>query len=224
VKLIEHFFRLLAPDECLNCGVEGSLLCIRCAKSELQDIPVRCYRCYRLSPGSKTCNVCRHHTVLKSVWIRTGYVQAAKKVVHELKFNFARDAARLIAREMATTLPVPLVNTVLVHVPATTKHIRHRGFDQSALIARELSHILNVPHVHALSRLGQQRQVGSTRSVRLKQMDGAFRVVSLHAVQNEHILLVDDVLTTGSTLESAAHALKMSGVKTVSAVCFAQAR
>jgi len=224
MRLLEHFFALIAPHECVHCGLEGVILCDGCAKGQLEALPERCYRCYRLAPQSKTCLVCRHHSVLKHVWVSTGYTPSARKVVHSLKFDFARASAKLIALRILPTLPTLPAGTVITHVPAATSHVRQRGFDQSALIARELSVLLGIPHIHALARRGQQRQVGATRQTRKEQMRDAFRVVSLESIHNTDVLLVDDVLTTGSTIESAALALRRGGARTVSAAVFAQAK
>jgi len=224
MRLLEHFFALIAPHECLQCGSEGVILCESCAKGQLEALPERCYRCYRISAQSKTCPVCRHHSVLKYVWVSTSYTPSARKVVHSLKFDFARASAKLIARHILPTLPKLPAGTVIAHVPAATSHVRQRGFDQSALIARELSILLGIPHVHALARRGQQRQVGATRQTRKEQMKDVFRAVSLEALHDTDVLLVDDVLTTGSTIESAALALRRGGARTVSAAVFAQAQ
>lgn len=223
MRIIEHFFSFLAPHDCIVCGKEGSLLCSGCAKTNLEPFPSRCYRCFRQTLNYSTCPACRHHSVLKHVWIRSSYNETAKHVVHELKFTFAKDAAKEIAAELKTILPNISPETVIVHIPASTSHVRQRGFDQSALIARELSYETRLPHVHALSRIGQQRQVGSSATTRQQQMKHAFRAVAAHTIKDMHVLLVDDVLTTGSTLEAAATALKHAGALSVSAVVFAQA-
>lgn len=222
MRIIEHFFRLLAPDECLVCRAEGSLLCDICVVGCLESIPERCYRCYRATELSRTCPLCRHHSVLKYVWVRTGYTESAKEIVHELKFNYARSAAKVIASEISTHLPVHEAN-IIVHIPAASSHVRQRGFDQSALVARELSALLHIPHINGLARKGQARQVGSSSILRRQQMKGVFRPLSLHTIKGANVLLIDDVLTTGSTIESAALALRVAGAKSVSAAVFAQA-
>jgi len=158
------------------------------------------------------------------MWVRTSYTPKCREIIHALKFDFARTHAVWIAQEIASVLP-PLPNaTVITHVPAATSHIRQRGFDQSALIARELGHILGLPHIHLLARTGQQRQVGSSGKTRREQMKNAFRVVSPEVTHDALVLLIDDVLTTGSTIESAARALRDGGAKAVSAAVLAQAK
>jgi len=222
MKIIEHFFQIIASDECKVCGVEGSLLCVPCASVKLQNIPERCYRCFRKTDAWKTCTACRRHSVLNCVYLRTEYGRLAKDIVHALKFNFSKSSAKVIARELAT-LPLAISpDTIIVHVPASTSHVRWRGFDQSAVIAKELSKILNLPHINGLARLGQQHQVGSKRETRQKQMTDAYRPLSASVIKHTNILLVDDVLTTGSTLESAALTLRRAGARSVSAVVFAQ--
>lgn len=224
MKLIEQFYRIFAPFDCVACGNEGDILCPDCSKLHLKSVPSRCYRCYRLVDSFTTCRGCHRSTPLSSVWFCTFYDSIPRKVIHALKFNFSRDAAKLIAQHMSEVLPPLPDGTILVHVPAASSHVRQRGFDQSALIARELARLLNLPHVHALARIGQQRQVGAAGATRREQMKDAFRVISPSTVSDSSILLVDDVLTTGSTVESAALEIKKCGAKTVSAVCYAQAK
>ena len=74
-----------------------------------------------------------------------------------------------------------------------------------------------------LARTGGQRQLGQHRDVRVKQMEGAFRILNPDAVRGKHVLLVDDVLTTGATCEAAARALRQAGAKQVGATVFAVA-
>lgn len=149
----------------------------------------------------------------------------ARTIVHKLKFSYAKGASKLIARELSRRLPSVMdENTIIIHVPAATSHVRQRGFDQSALIARGLSKLTGLQHITGLARIGQQRQVGASGQTRKQQLAGVFRPISLHMLQDAHVILVDDVLTTGSTLESAALALRRTGAKTVDGLVFAQAK
>ena len=113
-------------------------------------------------------------------------------------------------------------NTIIVPVPTATSRVRQRGYDQAVLLAKEVARQSGLKYTHCLSRTTQAHQVGAGRSQRIKQLSGAFRVTKPDQVMGVHILLIDDVITTGATLESAALLLKKTGAKRIDALVFAQ--
>jgi ComF family protein len=110
----------------------------------------------------------------------------------------------------------------IVPVPTATGRVRQRGFGHSELLAKQISYRLKLPYRPLLRRLGQSRQLGATREIRLKQLDGRFAVRSVDSVRNKNVLLVDDVLTTGGTLIAATKALRAAGAGRVDALLFAK--
>lgn len=221
MSIIEDLFNIFAPHHCVACSAEGALLCDKCT-GELKKIPERCYICSRLSEDFKTCAGCRRATPLHSVLAVTTYEGAAKALLHSLKFERARAGAEVIAATLSSMHQLP-ENLVITYAPTTPKRMRERGYDQAALIAKALSRRLGVPYLPLLARVGEQRQVGQTRNVRKKQMASAFRPLGNANLSAKHVLLVDDVLTTGSTCEAAARVLRENGAKRVSAAVFAVA-
>ena len=219
MSLLDKIVSTFAPYDCLGCGIEGSLLCGDCL-ALFGQLPERCYRCRKLSPGNKTCNSCRSSSVLRVVEASTTYEFIAKELVWQLKFQGAQAAANQIAQFMASLLSTEGV--VLVHVPTASSRVRQRGYDQAMLIAKALSRQTGLPHRTSLGRLGQHHQVGMGREQRVTQLAKAFRVLRPGSVAGKHIVLIDDVLTTGATLEAAARALKAAGAKHVDALVFAQ--
>lgn len=124
---------------------------------------------------------------------------------------------------MANALPYIAPKTLIVPVPTASVRIRQRGYDHAALLSRHLASTLggcNWPG--AVIRLGQSRQVGASRAQRHVQLKNAFLTRPSGALSGADVLLVDDVVTTGATLEAVALKLKQAGAKTVNAVVFAQ--
>ncbi len=218
--MLEAIISWYAPHYCVGCDAEGSLLCANCAGS-LPAVADRCYRCRALSPGGKTCVACRRHSKLTNVRAVTSYEGLAKDMVGRLKFSGAKAAARSISVAMSEVELSAAV--VIVHIPTATSRIRLRGYDQAALIAKQLAGMSNLEYADCLRRIGQHRQVGASRVQRIAQMQQSLLVVNTDLIAGRHIVLVDDVMTTGASLESAAKVLRAAGAAKVEAVVFARA-
>lgn len=224
MRLLEHFFKVIAPSNCLGCQTEGSLICLYCVDDLFPTESSRCYMCNKLTKNFAVCPACRRKTPLRHVFTRAEYTEASRELVHKMKFSYSGEAADIIARELLNTIPSLPEDTLIVPVPTITSHVRQRGLDHTKRIARELSSLSSLRFYPALLRLGQHRQVGSKRSERISKVAGSFRHINTLPVADRPILLVDDVLTTGSTLNEAAETLKLAGAKHISAVVFARAK
>ena len=149
------------------------------------------------------------------------YKDYAKALIKEFKFNGKRAAAREIAQHMQDLVP-DIENLILVHIPTATDRIRERGYDHAMLLASELAALTGLPHLPLLARTTQQRQLGAGRTERIKNIQGAFRVQGPnHSIEGSHIILVDDVVTTGATLIEAARILRVNKARHVEAITFA---
>lgn len=220
MSLLDSLLATFAPHECLGCGREPGLLCGDC-RLLFGQLPERCYRCKKLSAGNRTCSSCRSSSALHTVQAVTAYEYIAKDLVWRLKFHGTQAAAREMARLMAPHLPA--AEAVLVHVPTASSRVRQRGYDQARLLTRELTCRNGLERASLLARIGQHHQVGASREQRITQLAGAFRAANAAKVRGMHIILVDDVLTTGATLEAAAKVLKAAGARRVDGLVFAQA-
>lgn len=130
-------------------------------------------------------------------------------------------AAIPIVRLMTEALPFLPPDTVVVHVPTATSRVRRRGYDPAELLARALAKEVGLAHDTLLVRVTQTRQVGAKRKERMLQMENAFKSSGAPSDVTS-VLLVDDLTTTGATLEAAAKCLHDAGIKNINAVVFAQ--
>lgn len=211
--MIEHIISLIAPHKCVGCDREGSLLCDPCGKT-LGINNERCKKCE--STFRRQGCVC--FVPIARAYAATKYGSLPRQLVGKLKFDRAKSAADVMA-----TLCAPLVppeSTIISYVPTANSRVRMRGYDQSGLIARRVAQYCNKPMAPLLARTSEVRQVGSTAEVRRSQLKEAFRPIALPVIANSHVVLIDDVLTTGSTVRAAAKVLMKNGAARVDVVVF----
>lgn len=221
MKIINALLHLFAPDICVSCNKEGSVLCEVCSISS--GYPDRCYVCKKPSPSSLTCQKCKKHTALSAVYVASIYADSSKDLVHKAKYASSRSAARKMGTLLEKHLPYLDQELVMVsHVPTTPSRVRERGFDQSLYVTQALCAPSKLLHAPLLRRLTNSHQVGSTRKERIRHMVDAFEVTKFEMVRGKTVLLVDDVLTTGATIEAAARAIKKAGAKRVLGAVFAR--
>ncbi|MBL8122455.1 ComF family protein [Candidatus Saccharibacteria bacterium] len=221
--LIERIIGLYAPHFCLGCEAEcDALLCDNC-RATLPVVPSRCYRCHAVTRDYSVCRQCKPYTPLRHVYVGVHYDGLAKELLHRTKYERARAGITTMVAQMSHLFSRLPGRALLVPVPTATRRVRQRGYDQAELLANELSSHTSLPVTRALARLGQEHQVGSGRTERLAHLKNAFRSKSAKQISGAHALLVDDVLTTGATLETAARCLRKAGARHIDAIVFSQA-
>lgn len=218
---LERLISVVAPHTCLSCGKEDTILCENCAETYLSALPSRCYRCHIATSQFAVCPKCRRSVAPKHVWIATEYSGVAKDLIHCFKFERAREAHKPIAKLLDQRLPLLPKDTVVTYLPTTPSRVRVRGYDQSRLIAKEFAYRRGLLCDDLLIRVASTRQVGAGRQTRFDQLREAFEAKHPEKAQGQRVLLIDDVLTTGASIESASLVLKDSGAAVIDVAVFA---
>lgn len=214
------------PRHCIMCGLPSgdSNLCPPCRA----DLPVTgdcCTRCGLLLPGTKEalCGACLQRPPLwDGVVAALDYRFPVDTLVHSFKFRRNMASGEVLAEELSHTLENKRVNeqSPRVIVPVPLHRTRHaaRTFNQSELIARHLGRQLGIPvDCTLLSRVRRTHaQSGLDARSRRRNTRGAFHCHPGRLGNVNHVALVDDVMTTGATLEACTRELKRCGAGKVS--------
>jgi predicted amidophosphoribosyltransferase len=213
---------LLLPPACLACRAattRGEPLCRGCRAALPWLPPDRCERCGLPRPCGTSCPA--GLAAFERSWAPLAYDGTARALVHALKLRGMTSAADLMAAQIAATAPPELLTEgALVPVPGNPRRRRSRGFDPAESIARALRRRTGLPMRPLLRAAGGgAAQAGAGRRQRLRR-SGA-RIEARGPVP-ERVVLVDDVHTTGATLDACARALRAAGADAVVAVIYAR--
>lgn len=214
---------LIFPKKCLNCGREGTFCCedcfslievnpfenCLCDKPQKTIVTGRCYRCERRS--------------LNGLYSATDFKQKiVRRMIHNFKYRqqikgLAYPLSALILTHLYFIAKVFPDGSVIVPVPLFSKRKKRRGFNQAEEIGKIISEHLGIEiSLDNLERIKNTRQqVGLNKEEREKNIQGAFRVRNPIELKNKIIFLVDDVYTTGATMEECSKILKRAGAKQV---------
>ncbi len=227
---------LLYPSLCAVCSapVEAEdYLCEPCARKAPRIKAPFCSRCSEPFQGAITeefaCANCAgrtlHFEAAVSAYRSRGVV---RKIVHDFKYGQQQHLRHPVAEWLIETLDDPRLHgrrfDGLVPVPLHPARERERGFNQAALLADLLSRKSGIPVLPALERIRYTTtQTAFERSERMENLRNAFRLRKNTSVRELRVLLIDDILTTGSTLSECARVLKAGGALSVHAATAARA-
>lgn len=205
-------FELLAPHYCCSCGEIGEILCQSCYYDIVSEVAVACVVCGQLCTQRGLCDSCTMpYQRAFVVGERTG---ALKQLINVAKFESTRPACRMQARLLSEVLPQLPDDAVIVPIPTIRRHVRQRGLDHTAHIAQHLAKLRGVRMERPLGRSDHTVQHGASRRERKQQAAAAFHVRGAVNADTTYILL-DDVFTTGYTMEYAARTLREAGAEYV---------
>lgn len=239
LRLLRHILDFLLPTSCAYCNypVEDSgvpFFCSSCwADFSSIDGPA-CPSCGRPFDSPETLSHSPHHLCLTCRQALPAFDQALsigyfegplREAIHQFKYRPCRALGKPLAAWMAGKIrPVSDIDYIMP-VPLHTARLRLRGFNQALVIAHELSMAFSLPLSYDnLSRVRSTRpQVELAGEERIKNVAGAFALRRLDELKDRNVLLIDDVFTTGATMNECATVLKNAGVSRVTALTIARA-
>ena len=218
---------LLFPSRCVNCHRVGDPLCSRCLSTIRLISPPFCSQCGRaLAFRGEKCSQCRtfplHLTHNRAVAYHEG---ALREAIHAFKYCNRRDLAAPLAALLqqhfaSSNMKVDLITSVPLH----SQRQQERGYNQAELLARGLALRVDLPYVGGLQRnRATKDQIGLDIAARHENMRDAFSADS-KAFRGYRVLIVDDVSTTGATMDACAVALESQGARLIYGLTVARPR
>lgn len=228
--VLDFFF----PKYCVRCRKIGSYICANCFAYLTFDDGGLCLACGRPSVEGMTHLGCRGRYIIDGALASLAYKGVTKKLIYTFKYKpYVTDLAKTIGDLFYEGIIQKELfhkafskNTVFVPIPLHSSKLTKRGYNQSAILAEDLAKRFNCSMVDVLVRVKNTKsQFGLKKDARRENMKGAFIVKEIpNQVRNDidTIFLVDDILTTGSTLFEASYVLKKAGVRRVWGIVLAR--
>jgi competence protein ComFC len=226
---------LIFPVRCINCGKFGDYVCRGCLGAIAIKKSFECIGCKRNTPFGQTCFLCVKINSVDQLLIVADYKNSlVEKSLKFLKYKFIRDLERPLSVLMRRYLKwltldkkfnVFESNPLLVPVPLHPRRLNWRGFNQSELLAKDIADTFQMVMagdvIERTANTIPQADI-KEREERLKNLSGIFRVLTKEKIIGREVLLIDDVCTTGATLNECAKVLKDNGAIKVTALVIAR--
>ena len=235
-ELLEAAASLLYPSVCIVCGGKtraGEYLCEQCEAKAMRIVAPFCQQCSEPFEGAITtaftCANCAHRAIHFDAAV-AGYRSRGivRQIIHDFKYGRQIHLRHLVARWLCAALDDERLRgrhfDIILPVPLHPTRQRERGFNQAGLLAELLSARISILCKPLLKRIRYTTtQTALDRAERMENLHNAFRLRKNADVRGLHVLLIDDVLTTGSTLSECARVLKRAGAISVHAATAARA-
>lgn len=174
-----------------------------------------CSNCWQQLPWLKQ-QIQRHE---QHIYVACHYQYPIDRIIQQFKYEQKLEYERLLAG-LLLQLKLPKIQAI-VPMPISTDRLIERGYNQSLLLAKTLSLQLNVPIWQPVQRLAQHSQKGLTRLERLDHIEQQFIACPPNKIRYRNVMIVDDVVTTGSSIHALSEILKQLGCQKINAICLA---
>ncbi len=227
-RVKQYISDVLFPVFCLGCQREAEWVCRDCLLPIPPLLQTSCFSCDTPLRDNACCDVCRQERRVDVYWsLYSHQTSIISDLVEQLKYHGASDVVRAVSSLCEQNIYVQsLIGSVdgIVPVPLHPARFRERGFNQSQYIAESIGSVLHVPVLS--STLVRSRQTKQQARLSLEERKenvvDAFVCATSEGMVGKRILLVDDVLTTGSTVDACARVLMGAGAQSVRVLTLAR--
>jgi ComF family protein len=215
----------LIPQTCFLCGDAATTLpmCSAC----WADLPFQGPACVRCAKRLQKVGICKQCQEASKPYTHTqavfSYLYPLDKLILAAKFHHNMTVLNLLGHLMAQHLTIESRPDVLIPVPLHPKRLRHRGYNQSLELAKRIGKHTGIPvEMNACQRIiNTPPQTNLSGKQRQSNLKGAFKVVRVEP-HWQHLVLIDDVMTTGATVKELASVFKAAGIEQVDVWCCAK--
>lgn len=224
---LNDLLELFYPKLCVTCGdrllFQENYVCLSC----WQDLPVTNFH---LQPDNKVAQLFWGRIKIESATSYFSYKKGSRyqKLIHFIKYKGMKELGFEIGQRFGYVLKEAKIFTdvdKIIPVPLHPKKFKSRGYNQSEWIANGIAAALEIPVItnNLQRKIFTSTQTKKTRFERWENVEGIFSLLRPEELNGQHILLIDDVITTGSTLEACAYQLlKVNDVKvSIASLAFA---
>ena len=212
IHIFKGFLDLLFPQKCLGCGIQDAIICESCLMS---------------FPPFLTENKPPNLPEIDEIFVATSYEnEIVKKTIWLFKYRgvkaLAEPLSSLMVKKLGDKITHLISNSsqtaVIIPIPLSRKKLKKRGYNQAEILGKCLSDKLSIKMetdvLYKIKETISQVEI-KDRDKRLKNIQGVFAVKNPEIIKNKIIILVDDITTTGATLNEAGRVLKQSGAKKI---------
>jgi len=226
LALKAFFYDLIFPRECVSCQTEGAWICNKCLPTIKINNELYCIKCDSPANQGGFCHSCRDKNHLNGVWVAGDYNdKKLSALIKIFKYKFAEELSSELGAILKNFLLnlinsgkiAPIDNFLLIPVPLWRSRLAWRGFNQAQALAEiiynhDLNLAKNFTDLKRIKYSGPQTKLN--KQERIKNVQNSFKWLG-EPLDGKKIILVDDVVTTGSTLNECAKELKRNGAKEV---------
>lgn len=244
MSVYKFILDILFPIKCVDCGIEGAWLCKKCFNKLQYERQQYCLHCKKENQFGRFCPVCAKNYALNGIWIACDYNnKIIAKLIQNFKYHFATDISVILSsflslffkhlisksHEYSCLKTIKLRNedrylkilsnihnALLIPVPLHSKREKSRGFNQAEKITEAISNNFNIPiNNKQLLRIKYKKpQVQLKEQQRKENIKNCFKWNG-NKLNNQNVILIDDIVTTGATLNECAIVLKQAGAQQV---------